>query len=80
MNLTQITILGCTVRAYDPTTRVERPDDSLYVDNLHYYNMGIAPEDGKGRIWKEDDSPRSEATVFPISLQNLLIYNFISKE
>lgn len=49
--------LGCTVRAYDPTTRVERPDDSLYVDNLHYYNMGIAPEDGKGRIWKEDDSP-----------------------
>jgi len=32
------------VRAFDPTTNVKRPEDFVYVNNLHYYNVGIGPE------------------------------------
>ena len=39
-------ILGCTVRAYDPTELVVRPQNS-YHPNLHYYNIGIWNKNGK---------------------------------
>ena len=39
-------ILGCTVRAFDPTSEVKRPIDS-YHSNLHYFNVGLNQDNGK---------------------------------
>ena len=33
-------ILGCTVRAFDPTDEVIRPQNS-YHPNIHFYKIGI---------------------------------------
>ena len=38
-------ISGCTVRAFDPSKQVERPDNS-YLPNIHFYEYGIGPGSG----------------------------------
>ena len=37
--------LGCTVRAYDPTSATKRPDNS-FKPNIHFYSYGLGPENG----------------------------------
>ena len=60
----KFTISGCTVRAYDPTTAIERHNNSLYINKIHYYKIGIGPDEGYKKIWKADDSARSITCAF----------------
>ena len=37
----KITISGCTVHAYDPSTQVKMNSDAAKYPNLHYHKIGI---------------------------------------
>ena len=47
------------MRAYDPTTENDQPINSMYMNRIHYYKIGIGPDEGNKKIWKADDSARS---------------------
>ena len=51
-----IYLSGCTVHAYDPTTKVKINQEILkYYDDLHYHRIGIGKGDGKTPIIVDEE-------------------------